>query len=799
MRHLFGLSPSDFAMEQVGVQLQLVPGAVGTVWDALADGNQITDLTDLNGTAITQVSADDTTAQVGFYGPDGVNWLYADFGVGFRFLLSATDLGDEVDALQDSKADAASPVFTGDVTVPGGQVVPLGWFNVKGNGFDAVGDGVADDTLAIQAAIDAANAAGGGTVYLSAGTYKLTDSVILKSHVKLKGDGITATVLTQTSTTKHGIKGSNLELVGVEDLMVDGPGSGSGNGINLDGNTIIYSFYVTMRNVMVRQFGGTGIVIDDPVTTDLYNVTSKENGAEGFWITCSDTGTVGTSTSLVTCYAHNNAANGYRFYNLVYSTLTGCASDNNVNGYKVEACEGFTLTGCGAEVNSGDSIQISGGNEISVWGAWLSESGTNAVHVTGNAHMVTLAGIKEYTSSTSSNNIKVDSGCTVMAFGNKSDSRPDSIASGTTNILTDTALAMSLAGKLGVGTAADTNAMVNIAQAADQRSVVISNTVSGGNINQPSIDVSAANAAGLLLAGRVSGDSTARVLWDMNGKLYLGPGNASRDTFLYRNGVNTLKTDGTFTVGTATVSPIVQGSTASGGSLTLKSTTHATKGKILLGTSAYDEVNNRLGVGTASPAYPLDVAGTARFTANVSVGGVDVVGVQPGDVGYKLWTFDPATVVGGGQAVVAGTIYLSAVYVRSATTVSTIYLTMANSQAVTSGQCWAGIYDSTGAKLVDVDTSGSVGTLGPKSFTVSTQSLSSGLYWTAQVYNFSSTAPQVMAGNTTGNTRTTSNGAIVSAAQYRFATNGTGTTLPSSITPASNSTTGLLTLWAALG
>ena len=42
------------------------------------------------------------------------------------------------------------------------------------------------------------------------------------------------------------------------------------------------------------------------------------------------------------------------------------------------------------------------------------------------------------------------------------------------------------------------------------------------------------------------------------------------------------------------------GGTASGENLTLSSTSNATKGKILFGTSAYDEVNNRLGIGTTT-------------------------------------------------------------------------------------------------------------------------------------------------------------------------------------------------------
>jgi hypothetical protein len=57
----------------------------------------------------------------------------------------------------------------------------------------------------------------------------------------------------------------------------------------------------------------------------------------------------------------------------------------------------------------------------------------------------------------------------------------------------------------------------------------------------------------------------------------------------------------------------VIGGTASGNNLTLSSTSNATKGKILFGTSGYDEVNNRLGIGTISPSEKLDVRGNGIF------------------------------------------------------------------------------------------------------------------------------------------------------------------------------------------
>lgn len=63
----------------------------------------------------------------------------------------------------------------------------------------------------------------------------------------------------------------------------------------------------------------------------------------------------------------------------------------------------------------------------------------------------------------------------------------------------------------------------------------------------------------------------------------------------------------------------VTGNTTSGGTLTLASTTNATKGKILFGTSAYNEANNRLGIGLTSPASPLHIKSAGGTTTGLTI------------------------------------------------------------------------------------------------------------------------------------------------------------------------------------
>lgn len=132
---------------------------------------------------------------------------------------------------------------------------PLPFFNAKD--FGAVGDGVKDDTAALQAAMDAADSAGGGTVFIPRGTYKLTNTVFIGSNTTVRGEG-RATVLKATTAFSILYNKGWSDLVGntniaVMDLTVDG------DGIGLKGVVFAGVVRGTIHNVRVIDMVNYGI------------------------------------------------------------------------------------------------------------------------------------------------------------------------------------------------------------------------------------------------------------------------------------------------------------------------------------------------------------------------------------------------------------------------------------------------------------------------------------------------------------------------------------------------------------
>lgn len=130
------------------------------------------------------------------------------------------------------------------------------YFNVKDYG--AKGDGATDDAAAINAAITAASAAGGGTVFLPQGTYIVSSTIALTTNITLAGSGHGATLIKRstnvpiisiygTATTNHILN------IGIRDLGVHGNDS-SATAID-----VVYASLVYMTNVTINSVSGIGM------------------------------------------------------------------------------------------------------------------------------------------------------------------------------------------------------------------------------------------------------------------------------------------------------------------------------------------------------------------------------------------------------------------------------------------------------------------------------------------------------------------------------------------------------------
>jgi hypothetical protein len=301
--------------------------------------------------------------------------------------------------------------------------------------FGATGDGVADDTAAIQAAI-AANPDDRGVVYLPAGTYGISGPLTIQSGVTLIGDGDETTTIVQAATSGATITGTDIIRLNIRDLSLVGPNSGTGVGLALDLDAQPATAYINLSRVTVRDFGSHGVDVENPIVSTFNRVAAQGNGGDGIYLHGQVAGAAGTSVVMNACYGNGNTGVGIHLYNMVYSSLVGCAADGNSVGHHIEGCHAVTLVGCGAESNP-TGLRISGGYGVGVDGLFVYDNGGTAVHVTGNAQRVTVARAVEMDPDGAATAfIDVDAGCRV-ALTACSGVTANSLADGTVLVLDD--------------------------------------------------------------------------------------------------------------------------------------------------------------------------------------------------------------------------------------------------------------------------------------------------------------------------------------------------------------------------
>lgn len=157
--------------------------------------------------------------------------------------------------------------------------------NVKDPAYGAKGDGLTDDTAAIQAAINAVVAVGRGTVFLPAGNYLISSSLILDANsITIKGEGeryaTQITISASADPTWLLIVGNtkNVAYNCIEGITFQGKNLTTSTG----GGILFRSTASTIQQCNIFQFGGTGVRISAFSSTIfaifMFNDEMAQNG-----------------------------------------------------------------------------------------------------------------------------------------------------------------------------------------------------------------------------------------------------------------------------------------------------------------------------------------------------------------------------------------------------------------------------------------------------------------------------------------------------------------------------------------
>jgi Ca2+-binding RTX toxin-like protein len=278
-------------------------------------------------------------------------------------------------------------------------------FNVRD--FGAVGDGHTSDTAAIQAAIDAAAKAGGGDVYIPAGTWTLTPgdkpadgALMLKSNVFIKGEGMGATVLKLADGTDQAVtgiirsaSGEATHDFGVSNLTLDGNRDATSGKVDGWYNGFLpgqpgQDSNVTLSGVEIRDCSGYGFDPHERTANMLIeNSVAHGNGLDGF-----------VADYLIDSTFRNNLAydNDRHGFNIVTTThdlalLNNVSHDNGGGGIVVQRGSEnipspYHITIEGGEVygNAAEGVLVKLSNGVDISGVDIHHNGTSGVRVYGS-------------------------------------------------------------------------------------------------------------------------------------------------------------------------------------------------------------------------------------------------------------------------------------------------------------------------------------------------------------------------------------------------------------------------------
>ena len=177
----------------------------------------------------------------------------------------------------------------------------------------AIGDGITDDTAAIQATLNKASENGGGTVYIKLGTYKISAPITIPENVTLHGDF-------DSPSKKNYTNGGTLLLVEENESTLNNPL------IILNNNSIIRDISIEYKGQTynnIKEYPFT-IVQNEGTNVKIANVTLL-NSYRGISLSSPDTEYVSLENIFITAFDYgiqiNNCSQKLYAENIKFSPV----------------------------------------------------------------------------------------------------------------------------------------------------------------------------------------------------------------------------------------------------------------------------------------------------------------------------------------------------------------------------------------------------------------------------------------------------------------------------------------------
>jgi len=236
--------------------------------------------------------------------------------------------------------------------------------SVKSDPYSATGDGVTDDTAAIDAAYAACPT--GGTLFFPTGTYLRTTTLVISKKIRVvfaggKGSGAS------DKPSSYILKKSTMTTLAIQitatDVVIEGGGvvsstGATGGGVSIEANGI------SLRDFSAIGVSSDGVGIrvgkdaggDNANSWVLDNCNSCGWGSHGIYIHDNAGGAANANAGTASyCQALSNGGDGIRCDNAGLNTFIGCLGETNTGN-------GFTMGNTNAR--SATNNQCSGNNVL---------------------------------------------------------------------------------------------------------------------------------------------------------------------------------------------------------------------------------------------------------------------------------------------------------------------------------------------------------------------------------------------------------------------------------------------------